>query len=79
MTSPFDETRMAIIINIDVMLAKRKMSVTELAEKVGITLANMSILKTGKAKAIRLSTLEAICQALQCQPGDLLEYKEASC
>jgi len=78
MTSPFDETRMAIIINIDVMLAKRKMSVTELAEKVGITLANMSILKTGKAKAIRLSTLGAICQALQCQPGDLLEYKEAS-
>jgi putative transcriptional regulator len=66
---------MAIIINIDVMLAKRKMSVTELAEKVGITLANISILKNGKARAIRLSTLEAICTALQCQPGDVLEYK----
>lgn len=65
-----------IIINIDVMLAKRKMSVTELSEKVGITLANLSILKNGKAKAIRLSTLEAICKALDCQPGDLLEYKE---
>ena len=65
---------MAIIINIDVMLAKRKMSVTELAEKVGITLANISVLKNGKAKAIRLSTLEAICKALACQPGDLLEY-----
>jgi len=65
---------MAIIINIDVMLAKRKMSVTELAEKVGITMANISVLKNGKAKAIRLSTLEAICNALQCQPGDILEY-----
>ena len=65
---------MAIIIHIDVMLAKRKMSVTELAEKVGITMANISILKNGKAKAIRLSTLEAICKALQCQPGDILEY-----
>jgi putative transcriptional regulator len=65
---------MAIIINIDVMLAKRKMSVTELAEKVGITMANISILKNGKAKAIRLSTLEAICEALECQPGDILEY-----
>jgi len=65
---------MAIIINIDVMLAKRKMRVTELAEKVGITMANISILKNGKAKAIRLSTLEALCKALQCQPGDLLEY-----
>jgi putative transcriptional regulator len=65
---------MAIIINIDVMLARRKMSVTELAEKVGITMANISILKNGKAKAIRLSTLEAICKALACQPGDLLEY-----
>ena len=69
---------MAIIINIDVMLAKRKMSVTELADQVGITLANMSILKTGKAKAIRLSTLEAICEALQCQPGDILEYKNGT-
>jgi putative transcriptional regulator len=67
---------MAIIINIDVMLARRKMRVTELAEKVGITMANVSILKNGKARAIRLSTLEAICQALECQPGDILEYKK---
>lgn len=67
---------MAIIINIDVMLAKRKMSVTELTEKVGITMANLSILKNGKARAIRFSTLEAICKALDCQPGDILEYKE---
>ena len=67
---------MAIIINIDVMLAKRKMSVTELAEKVGITMANISVLKNGKAKAIRFSTLEAICKALSCQPGDILEYKK---
>jgi putative transcriptional regulator len=66
----------AIIINIDVMLAKRKMSVTELAEKVGITIANISVLKNGKAKAIRLATLEAICKALECQPGDILEYKK---
>jgi len=66
---------MAIIINIDVMLAKRKMSVTELAEKVGITMANISVLKNGKAKAIRFSTLEAICKTLACQPGDILEYK----
>lgn len=66
---------MAIIINIDVMLAKRKMSVTELTEKVGITMANLSILKNGKAKAIRLTTLDAICKALDCQPGDILEYK----
>ena len=65
-----------IIFNIDVMLAKRKMSVTELADKVGITLANMSILKTGKAKAIRLSTLDSLCRALECQPGDILEYRE---
>lgn len=65
-----------IIINIDVMLAKRKMSVTELTEKVGITMANLSILKNGKAKAIRFSTLEAICKALDCQPGDILEFKE---
>ena len=63
-----------IIINIDVMLAKRKMSVTELAEKVGITLGNMSILKTGKAKAIKLSTLAKLCEVLDCQPGDILEY-----
>ena len=67
---------MAIIINIDVMLAKRKMSVTELAEKVGITIANLSVLKNEKAKAIRLSTLDAICRALDCQPGDILEYKK---
>lgn len=67
---------MALIINIDVMLAKRKMSVTELSEKVGITMANLSILKNGKAKAIRVSTLEAICKALDCQPGDVLEYKK---
>jgi len=66
---------MSIAINIDVMLAKRKMSVTELAEKVGITMANISVLKNGKAKAIRFSTLEAICKALDCQPGDILEYK----
>lgn len=66
---------MAIIINIDVMLAKRKMSVTELTKKVGITMANLSILKNGKAKAIRFSTLEAICKALDCQPGDILEHK----
>jgi putative transcriptional regulator len=65
----------AIIINIDVMLAKRKMSVTELTEKVGITMANLSILKNGKARAIRFSTLEAICKALDCQPGDIVEYK----
>ena len=67
---------MAIIINIDVMLAKRKMSVTELAERVGITMANISILKNGKAKAIRFSTLEAICRALGCQPGDILEFQQ---
>ena len=65
----------AIVINIDVMLAKRKMSVTELSEKVGITMANLSILKNAKAKAIRLSTLDAICKALECQPGDILEYR----
>lgn len=65
---------MAIVINIDVMLAKRKMRVTELAEKVGITPANISVLKNGKVRAIRLSTLEAICKALECQPGDILEY-----
>lgn len=66
---------MPIIINIYVMLAKRKMSVTELTEKVGITMANISILKNGKAKAIRLSTLEAICKTLECQPGDVLEFR----
>ena len=66
----------AIRINIDVMLAKRKMSVTELSERVGITMANISILKNGKAKAIKVSTLDAICKALACQPGDILEYVE---
>ncbi|MFD1318120.1 helix-turn-helix domain-containing protein [Loigolactobacillus zhaoyuanensis] len=66
---------MAIIINLDVMLAKRKMSVTELSQRVGITMANLSILKNDKAKAIRFSTLEAICTALDCQPGDILEYR----
>jgi putative transcriptional regulator len=67
---------MPIIINIDVMLARRKMSVTELAERVGITMANISVLKNGKAKAIRFSTLEAVCRALECQPGDVLEFRE---
>jgi putative transcriptional regulator len=67
---------MAIIFNIDVMLAKRKMSVTELSEKLDITMANVSILKNGKAKAIRLETLNKLCAALDCQPGDLLEYRE---
>lgn len=67
---------MAIIINIDVMLAKRKMSLSELSEKVGITISNLSILKTGKAKAIRIETLNAICSVLECQPGDILEYSE---
>ncbi len=67
---------MAIIINIDVMLAKRKMSVTELSEKVGITMANISILKNGKAKAIKVDTLNKICKALECQPGDILEWRD---
>ena len=65
---------MAIVVNLDVVMAKRKMSLNELSEKVGLTLSNLSILKTGKAKAIRFSTLEAICQALECQPGDILEF-----
>ena len=65
---------MAIIVNLDVMMARRKMSLNELSEKVGLTLSNLSILKTGKAKAIRFSTLEAICDVLNCQPGDILEY-----
>jgi putative transcriptional regulator len=65
---------MPIIVNLDVMMAKRKMSLNELSEKVGLTLSNLSILKTGKAKAIRFSTLEAICNVLECQPGDILEY-----
>jgi putative transcriptional regulator len=67
---------MAIIVNLDVMMAKRKMSLNELSEKVNLTLSNLSILKTGKAKAIRFSTLEAICRTLGCQPGDILEYVE---
>ena len=67
---------MPIIVNLDVMMAKRKISSSELSEKIGITMANLSILKTGKGKAIRFSTLEAICKALDCQPGDILEYKE---
>lgn len=67
---------MAIIINIDVMMAKRKMSLNELSEKVDLTLSNLSILKTGKAKGVRFNTLEAICKALNCQPGDILEYVE---
>lgn len=67
---------MSIIVNVDVMLAKRKMTSGELAEKVGITQANLSILKTGKAKAVRFTTLDALCRALDCQPGDILEYRE---
>ena len=67
---------MAIIVNLDVMMAKRKMSLNELSEEVGLTLANLSVLKTGKAKAVRFSTLDAICKALDCQPGDILEYRE---
>ena len=66
---------MSIILNIDVMLAKRKMSVTELSERVGITMANISVLKNGKAKAVKISTLNSICKALDCQPGDILEYQ----
>jgi putative transcriptional regulator len=67
---------MAIVVNLDVVMAKRKMSLNELSEKVGLTLSNLSILKTGKAKAIRFSTLEALCHVLDCQPGDILEYVE---
>jgi putative transcriptional regulator len=67
---------MPIIVNLDVMMARRKMSLNELSEKVDLTLSNLSILKTGKAKAIRFTTLEAICNALNCQPGDILEYRE---
>ncbi|MBC8051850.1 MAG: helix-turn-helix transcriptional regulator [Sphingobacteriaceae bacterium] len=69
---------MPIIINLDVMMAKRKMSLNELSERVGITVSNLSILKTGKAKAVRLETLEAICKVLDCQPGDILEYVKES-
>lgn len=69
---------MPIIINLDVMLAKRKMSLTELSIRVGVTMSNLSILKTGKAKAVRLETLEAICNALNCQPGDILEFRRYS-
>ena len=67
---------MAIIVNLDVMLARRKMTLSELSERVDISIVNLSVLKTGKARAIRFSTLEAICNALECQPGDILEYKE---
>lgn len=67
---------MPIVVNLDVMMARRKMSLNELSEKVDITLSNLSILKTGKAKAVRFSTLEAICKALDCQPGDILEYAQ---
>ena len=67
---------MPIIVNLDVMMARRKMSMNELSEKVGLTLSNLSILKTGKAKAIRFNTLEAICKVLNCQPGDILEYAD---
>ena len=67
---------MAIVVNLDVMMAKRKMSSSELAEKIGITNANLSILKTGKGKAIRFSTLDAICKVLECQPGDILEFRD---
>ena len=69
---------MAIVVNLDVMLAKRKMSLSELSEKVDISIVNLSILKTGKAKAVRFSTLEAICRELDCQPGDILEYTEGA-
>ena len=68
---------MAIVVNLDVMMAKRKMSLNELSEKVGLTLSNLSILKTGKARAIRFSTLEAICKVLECQPADILEYVDS--
>ena len=68
-----------IVVNLDVMMARRKMSLNELSEKVGITLANLSILKNGKAKAVRLSTLDAICRALDCTPGDILEYRPDEC
>lgn len=67
---------MAVVVNLDVMLAKRKMSLTELSDQVGITIANLSILKNGRAKAIRFSTLEAICRVLECQPGDILEFSQ---
>ncbi len=67
---------MSIIVNLDVMMAKRKMSLNELSDKVGLTLSNLSILKTGKAKAMRFTTLEAICEVLECQPGDILEYSK---
>lgn len=67
---------MAIVVNLDVMMAKRKMSLNELSERVGVSLSNLSILKTGKAKAVRFTTLEAVCKALECQPGDILEFRE---
>ena len=76
MIGRFEAAAMEILVNLDVMMAKRKISSGELAEKIGITPANLSVLKTGKAKAIRFSTLMALCHALDCQPGDLLEFKE---
>jgi putative transcriptional regulator len=75
MPSPFKKYSMAIIINLDVMMAKRKMSLNELSARVGITLSNLSILKTGKAKAIRLTTMDVLCRVLECEPGDILEYR----
>ena len=69
---------MSIVVNLDVMMAKRKMSLNELSDRVGITISNLSILKTGKAKAIRIETLDAICKALDCQPGDILEYAQSA-
>lgn len=69
---------MSIVVNLDVMLAKRKMSLTELSQKVGVTIVNLSILKKGKAKAVRFSTLESICQVLECQPGDILEFQNSN-
>jgi putative transcriptional regulator len=76
MNSQFREAAMGIIVNLDVMMARRKMSLNELAARVDLTLANLSILKNGKARAIRFSTLESLCQALDCQPGDLLEFSK---
>jgi putative transcriptional regulator len=78
MPSPFKKYSMAIIINLDVMMAKRKMSLNELSARVGITLSNLSILKTGKAKAIRLTTMDVLCRVLECEPGDILEYRKDS-
>jgi putative transcriptional regulator len=75
MLRPYEEAGMEIVVNLDMMLVKKKMTLSELADRVGITLANLSILKTNKARAIRFSTLASLCRELECQPGDLLEYK----